>query len=173
MARISIELLIYTLVLVLAQVLVFNPICLFGVAVPFVFIFVLLRLPVTLSREWCFTIAFIIGLVIDIFSDTPGMNALSCTLFMALRRPVLRLYVMRDEEITNPCPGSASLGFFTYVKYASTMSLIYCTFIFTIEAFTFLNPLQTALRIVTSALLTSVLLIGIDSLTISRREKRL
>ncbi len=56
MARISIELLIYTLVLVLAQVLVFNHICLFGVAVPFVFIFVLLRLPVTLSREWCFTI---------------------------------------------------------------------------------------------------------------------
>ena len=52
MARISIELLIYTLVLVLAQVLVFNHICLFGVAVPFVFIFVLLRLPVTLSREW-------------------------------------------------------------------------------------------------------------------------
>ena len=50
MARISIELLIYTLVLVLAQVLVFNHICLFGVAVPFVFIFVLLRLPVTLSR---------------------------------------------------------------------------------------------------------------------------
>ena len=173
MTKTTIELFVFTLVLLLAQVLVFNHVCLFGLGVPFVFIFVLLRLPVTLSREWCFTIAFLLGLTIDIFSDTMGMNALSCTLFMALRRPVLRLYVMRDDEITNPCPGSASLGFFTYVKYATTMALIYCIFIFTIEAFTFLNPLQMIMRIVASTLLTSVLLIGIDSLTVSRREKRL
>ncbi len=173
MNKTFIELLAFTLALLLAQVLVFNHVCLFGVGVPFVFLFVLLRLPVTLSREWCYTIAFLIGLTIDVCSDTLGMNALSCTLLMALRRPVLRLYVLRDEEITNPCPGSASLGFFTYVKYATTMSLIYCIFIFTIEAFTFLNPVQLILRIVASTVLTSLLLIGIDSLTVSHREKRL
>lgn len=173
MNKTTFELAAFALALMLAQVLVFNHICLFGIAVPFVFLFVLLRLPVTLSREWCYTIAFLMGLIIDIFSDTMGMNALSCTLFMALRRPVLRLYVMRDDEMANPCPGSASLGFFTYAKYAATMALLYCIFIFTIEAFTFFNILQLSMRILASTLLTSILLIGIDSLTVSRREKRL
>lgn len=48
-------------ILVLAQVIVFNHICLFNVAVPLVFIYLLVRLPITLSVNWMLTIGFFLA----------------------------------------------------------------------------------------------------------------
>ncbi len=173
MNKSSIHLLGITLVLLLAQVIVLNHVCLFGVAVPFAFIYVLLRLPLTLSQNWVLTIAFILGLTVDIFSDTQGMNALCCSMTAMLRKPTLRLYFPREDELSDPSPSISSLGFVTYMKYALSISLLYSIFIFIIEAFSFFNFLILLLRIISSTILTTLLLIGVDSLTLPRREKRL
>ena len=109
MTKSTIQLTVLTIVLILAQGIVFNHICLFGVAVPLVFIYALLKLPVTLTVNWVLTICFAIGLSVDIFSDTYGMNALACTLLAMCRRPVLRLYMPRGEEPADPVPSSASI----------------------------------------------------------------
>lgn len=63
-------------ILVLAQAIVFNNICLFNVAVPFVFIYFIISLPITLSTNWVLTLSFLAGLSVDIFANTQGMNAL-------------------------------------------------------------------------------------------------
>lgn len=173
MSKQAIQLVIISFLLILVQAVVLNKICLFGVAVPFAFIYILLRMPVTLSREWLYTLSFITGLAIDIFSDTPGMNALACTIFAALRRPVLRMYVPREDELSDPYPCISTLGLVCYMKYAMTMAFIYCITIFTIESFTFLYIGTLILRIVFSTILTTLIILGIDSLTIRRREKRL
>lgn len=173
MSKTILQFIILTLVLILAQVLVFNHICLFNVAVPMVFIYVIVRLPITLSINHLLTIAFFLGLVIDIFSDTPGMNALACTVLAMLRRPILRLYVPREEDLTRPEPTLQSLGTAVYLKYLLTMTLVYCSLIFIIEAFTFLYPLQLVLRIASSTVLSMLLMLGVDSLMTPRSEKRL
>lgn len=64
------------IILVLLQVSVFNRIALFGYATPFLFLYFILKLPTTLSANWTMTLSFLMGLVIDIFSNTPGMYAL-------------------------------------------------------------------------------------------------
>lgn len=161
------------LLLIIAQVVVLNHICLFGVAVPFAFIYIIMRLPLSTNQNLVLTVSFLLGLVIDIFSDTQGMNSLTCTLIGAVRKPVLRLYFPRENELSDPCPSISSLGFITYAKYAFTISLLYCTIIFIIEAFSFFNMTVLILRILFSTLLTTLLLIGIDSLTLRRHEKRL
>lgn len=173
MLRTFLKLLLLAAVLVLIQVTVFNHICLFGVAVPMAFIYIILRLPVTMGTGWVLTASFFLGLTVDVFSDTQGMNALACTLLGALRRPVLGLYFPREDELTNPEPTMVSLGTEVYIKYALTMSLLYCCFIFLIEAFTFFNPLRLALRVVCSTVLTTLLLLAIDCLTVKRYAKRL
>ena len=167
------QFILLALILVLAQVIVFNHICLFNVAVPLVFIYLIVRLPITLSLNWTLTIGFFLGLVVDIFSDTYGMNALSCTVLAMLKRPVLRLYVPREEDLSRPEPSMQSLGTAVFVKYLLSMTLIYCILIFVIEAFTFFNPLQLVLRIVFSTLLSLILMLGIDSIMTPRSEKRL
>lgn len=173
MSKIALQFIILGLILVLAQVIVFNHICLFNVAVPMVFIYLIIRLPITLSLNWVLTIGFFLGLLVDVFSDTYGMNALACTVLAMLKRPVLRLYVPREEDLTRPEPSMLSLGTGVYMKYLLSMTLIYCTLIFLIEAFTFFNPLQLVLRIVFSTILSLFIMLGIDSIMTPRSEKRL
>lgn len=173
MSKTLIQFIILGIALVLAQVIVFNHICLFNVAVPMVFIYLIIRLPITLSVNWVLTISFFLGLIVDISSDTYGMNTVACTLLAVFRRPVLRLYVPREEDLTRPEPSMLSLGVAVYVKYLLSMTLIYCTLIFAIEAFTFFHPLQLVLRIVCSTMLSLLIMLGIDALMTPRNEKRL
>lgn len=161
------------IIMLLAQVIVFNHIVLFNVAMPVIFIYFIIRLPITLSVNWVMTLSFFLGLSIDIFSDTQGMNSLACTILAVLRRPIFRLYFPREDDLTIPEPSIRSLGIGIYIKYLFSMVLMYCTLIFMIEAFTFFNPLQLILRIICSSALSFLLILGIDSLTLSRREKRL
>ncbi|NBI20591.1 MULTISPECIES: rod shape-determining protein MreD [Duncaniella] len=173
MSKTVLQFILLGFILVLAQVIVFNHICLFNVAVPLVFIYLLVRLPITLSVNWMLTIGFFLGLIVDIFSDTYGMNTLACTIEAMMRKPILRLYVPREEDLTRPEPSMYSLGTATYLKYLLTLTLLYCSLIFLIEAFTFFNPVRLLLRIVFSTILSMALMIGIDSFMTPQSEKRL
>lgn len=173
MSKTVLQFILLGFILVLAQVIVFNHICLFNVAVPLVFIYLLVRLPITLSVNWMLTIGFFLGLTVDIFSDTYGMNTLAYTIEAMMRKPILRLYVPREEDLTRPEPSMYSLGTATYLKYLLTLTLLYCSLIFLIEAFTFFNPVRLLLRIVFSTILSMALMIGIDSFMTPQSEKRL
>ena len=41
--------------------------------------------------------SFLLGLTVDIFSNTPGMNAAAATLLAFMREPILRLVTLRDS----------------------------------------------------------------------------
>lgn len=155
--------------LILLQVVVFNHVCLFNVAVPFVFIYFILRLPVSLSSNWILTLGFTAGLCVDIFADTQGVNALACTILAMCRRPILHLYFPREDELSNPILSIKSLGAEVYIKYLFSTVLLYCVTVFTIEACSLFNLLMTIMRILASTLLTFLLLLGIDGI-ISRRS---
>ncbi len=173
MTKSALQMLAITLVLILVQVVILNRICLFGIAVPLAYFYVILRLPVTISKEWLFTIAFALGFIIDVFSDTGGMNSLSCLIAAALRRPVLHLYFPREDELADPFPSISSLGFLTYFKYAVTMTTIFCSLVFIFESLSLFNFWHLIQCIIASSVLTTAVIIGIDSLTLPRREKRL
>ena len=173
MSKLTLQFILLGVILVFAQVIVFNHICLFNVGVPMVFIYLIIRLPITLAVNWVLTIGFFLGLIVDVFSDTYGMNAVACTVLAMLKRPVLRLYVPREEDLVRPEPSMMSLGAGGYMKYLLTLTLIYCALIFTIEAFTFFNPLQLVLRIIFSTFLSMIIMLGIDSIMTPRSEKRL
>lgn len=155
-------------VLILLQVLVCNHIMLFHVAMVFLFIYVILRLPMRLSTGWLLTWAFMAGFIVDIFSDTPGVNSLACTVLAMLKRPVLYAYVPRDDRTKDIEPSLTTLGFAVYSKYLLTMSAIYCLGVFTIEYFNFADVKEIVIMGGSSALLTFVVLLGVDSLLSKR-----
>ena len=168
MAKELIKYALMFLALVLCQVVVFNHICLFGVAIPLVFIYFILKLPVTLDVNWTMTFAFLLGLTIDVFANTQGMNALACTVLAVIRTPVLHLYFPRQDDLTNPEPSVRSLGLAVFMKYAGTLTAAYCMRYFMIEAFTFFNFLTMLLRAAGSALLTFAIILAFEGLTSSR-----
>jgi rod shape-determining protein MreD len=153
--------------------LVCNKIVLFNVAMPIVFIYLILRLPVNLHGGWVLTIAFFTGLLLDIFTNTPGMNALACTILAAVRRPVFNLFVSHENDMNIPIPSVDSMGVSDYFKYMASLVTLYCTLIFLIQAFTLHNIVLTLARIVASSALSIIIIFGLDSLVSTRREKRL
>ncbi|MBQ9072879.1 MAG: rod shape-determining protein MreD [Muribaculaceae bacterium] len=160
------------IIMVLVQAVIFNQICLFGVALPLVFIYFIVRLPITLSTNWVLTLSFLLGLSVDIFSNTQGMNALACTITAMMRRPILRLYFPREDDLSNPEPSIRSLGMGIYIKYLLTIVIVYCFLLFMIEAFSLFSPLQLLLRIIASSALTFILILGLDSLTNKKTYNR-
>jgi len=88
------------LVLVLLQVLVLNKILLFGYATPMVYPLFILSLPVNMPRWIELLLAFFMGLLIDLFSNTGGMHAFSLVL-LAFARPVI-LALMSPKEGYDP-----------------------------------------------------------------------
>ena len=172
MTKTVIQFIVLFLVLVVVQ-LVCNKIVLFNVAMPVVFIYLILRLPVNLHGGWVLTVAFFSGLIIDIFNNTPGMNALACTIMAAVRRPVFNIFVSRENDMNIPIPSVDSMGVSDYFRYMATLVTIYCALIFSIQAFTLHNALLTLARIVASSVLSVVIIFGLDTLVSTRREKRL
>ena len=159
--------------IVIAQAVIFNHLVLFNVAVPLIFVSLIVILPVTTGTGLSTMLGFLTGFVIDIFSDTPGVNALSCTVLAFMRKPVFHLYVSLDDDLAGRSPSGRSMGSPAFMKYLLTMVLIYCVLVFSIEAFQFFNLRLLILRILASTVYTFLLIYAFDSLTIRRREKKL
>ena len=151
-------------VLILAQVLICNHIMLFNVATLFIFIYVIINLPLSLPTGWLLTLAFFCGLIVDIFSDTLGVNALSCTILAMVKKPVFFAYIPKDDRTKDILPSLSSLGFSIYAKYLLSMTAIYCILVFAIEYMSIADIKEIAIMSAGSALFTFLILIGLDSL---------
>ena len=82
---------LFALLMVALQVWVLSPIALFRVATPYLYPFVLLLLPVDTNRTVLSISGFAVGMLIDIFSLTPGLHASAFTLTAFMRQPILSL----------------------------------------------------------------------------------
>ena len=159
--------------LVLAQAVIFNNLVLFNSAVALVFVYMIVRLSITMSTNAVMAVSFLLGLSVDIFQDTPGLNAMACTVTSFVRRPIFHMYVPRDEDFSGKNLSIASMGAPVFFKYTITMVLLYCVLYFGIESFGYFDILRLVVRIVASTLFTFIVIYSIDSLTTRRSEKRL
>ena len=149
---------------VLFQALIFNRIILFHVAVPIIFIYFIIRLPIDLKLSYIFVLSFLLGFIVDIFSDTPGVNALACTLISAIRRPIYYAYIAKDDMTSRMVPGVFTMGIWEYSKYLLSFVVIYCLLVFTIEYFSFADVKEIVIISSSSSAFTFVLLLAIDCL---------
>ena len=150
--------LIYFVLFVLIQVMVLNNIHFLRIATPFLYLYFILKMPFTSSPSYVVFFSFIIGLVIDTFSNTPGMHACACTLAGFCREPLIRVLVGKELQ-EGAYPSYKAFGFWGFIRYVSFFVLIHHTTLFLIESLTLFDPLFLVIRIVASVLMT-ILLIG-------------
>ena len=151
-------------ILVLIQVLVLNKVNIFGYATPFLYIYLIVSLGISTPRWQGLLIGFALGLCIDFFTHTPGINA-SATVLLAFLQPVfLRLFAPRDSDETL-CPTMNQLGLMSFLKYALLCVLVHHTMLFMLEYFTYVGLVQTLLKIGGSTVLTISLIVAVDKMT--------
>lgn len=150
-------------VLVLVQVLVLNHVRLFGFGTPLLYVYFAISFRRGYAKWAVLLWSFLLGLCVDIFSNTPGVAAVSMTFVGLLQPYVLELFMQRDSD-DDILPGVRSLGLVKYIVYALMLSAVYCLVFFTVETFTFFNWLQWALSVVASLALTLLLVVVVDNL---------
>lgn len=154
--------------LILLQVLLLNRIALFGIATPVLYLYFLLKLPIGRNPFYVIISGFLLGLIIDIFLNTPGMNAAATTIVAAFRRPVMNLFFERVEH-EEYVPGVYNEAG-AFVRFTIFTVFLHLTLLFFIESFTLFNLANTLLRVVTSAVISVILLLALDSLMYKKKS---
>ena len=149
--------------LVLLQVLVLNQMHIGGYATPFFYIYFILKFNSRISRNNLMLWAFALGLAVDMFSNTPGMNAAAATCLAFFRAPLIRLITLRDMD-EGFRPGVKALGFSSFFRYSLLTTSLFCTILLLIDTFSFFNPLVLIGKILTSVLSTMLCIICMESL---------
>ncbi len=154
--------------LVLVQVLLLNHVQISGFVNPYIYILFILSLPFSTPKYLLLILGFLLGLNIDIFSNTLGIHA-AATTFVAFIRPfVISLISSRDVLELNQEPSISELGFSWVFRYTVILVLAHHIFLFYIEVFTFHGFLYTLLRVILSSIFTIILITISNFLTLKR-----
>lgn len=149
-------------ILCVVQILFLNHIRLFGVATPMLYILFVIIFHRN-TPKWALLLwSFALGLAIDVFSNTPGLAAGSMTLIAIIQPYLLELFIPRDsfEELR---VSSTTLGLGKYIFFSTILIVIYCLVFFALETFSFYNWIHWLTCAGSSALLTLILILSIET----------
>ncbi|MDR1455821.1 MAG: rod shape-determining protein MreD [Tannerella sp.] len=154
---------------ILLQIWVLDNLHLFGTVEPFLYIYVILKLPIHISRSQVILLSFLSGLIIDVFSNTPGMHAAACTLIGFLRRPLIGVYVT-GELAEDATPAYHTFGIAAFMRYAATLTVIHHVTLFLIESVSLFDPAYLFLRMFASFILTALCIFVLEAFNINRKS---
>jgi len=159
------------IVLLLLQVLVFSNINVNGYIYPAFYVYFILLLPFEIAGWLLLILSFLMGLGVDIFTNSLGINA-AASVFTAFLRPGLfRLLKSKKEYEPGITPGIKDLGFSWFFFYALILITLHHSALFLLEAFSFTDILQTGNRIIASSTATLILVLLVQFL-FYKQDKR-
>nr|WP_294789851.1 rod shape-determining protein MreD [uncultured Mucilaginibacter sp.] len=160
------------IVLVFVQVFLLKNITLYNIATPYPYILFILLLPFGTPNVLLFILAFILGLTVDAFYDTPGLHAAACVLLALVRILFISITVQKDGFDNEPEPTLSIMGFRWFLTYTIILTFIHHTFLFLLEAFNFSDLLFILQRVITSAIFTVFLMLITGLLFFRKRERK-
>ncbi|WP_405384333.1 rod shape-determining protein MreD [Maribacter sp. LLG6340-A2] len=154
--------------LILVQVLIFNNLNFFGYINPLIYILFLYWYPIKQNRTTFIITCFILGLLVDVFSDTLAINAAATVTIAYLRPTIMRFvfgvnYEFQSFKLNN----STKAQQFTFL---ALLTIIHHLVYFTLEIFSFSNSLLILQKTVTVGIATLILSILFSTLFSSRKE---
>ena len=146
-------------ILILIQVFLLNNIQLGGFINPYFYVLFIIILPFEIPSWFLLIVAFLLGISMDLFSNTLGMHS-SATVFLAFLRPyVLKVISPRDGYEKETLPQLKYYGAAWFVRYSSVLILAHHFFLFYIEVFSLSNFFATLARVLLSSIFTFILVL--------------
>lgn len=162
------------IVSIVAQLLIFNNLQFLGFVNPYIYVLIVMTLPLGASTGTIMTIGFLSGLIIDMFCDTPGMHAGSMVLVGFLRQYILKFIALHNDYTLDAMPDIRTYDTTWYLKYATLMVAVHHITLFSLEQFDTLFFWPTLLRIILSILFTLIFIVLIQMLVpIGSKGKRM
>lgn len=142
------------IILFFVQVLLIKNIDLGRFINPFLYVLFIILLPFETPRMLLLLLAFMTGLLVDLFYDTVGMHAAACV-GMAFCRPVVfKFFSPREGYELGTQPNIRYMGTSWFVSCSAVLILIHHFILFYIEVFRFSEFFSTFFRVILSSLFT-------------------
>lgn len=159
-------------IFVLNDIMIKSSLSILGVPVfiPIIYPLLILLLPVNIHHTLLMVLAFVIGITMDMFSNTPGMHASACLLIAYLRPFVLNLFLQQQvKDLGATIPSLYKLGFNSFLFYISFMIIIHHLYFYTLQFWSFKNIFTILYKTLLSGLM-SVLLILLSQLLFAKKD---
>jgi len=144
--------------LVLVQVLIFNQVQFSGFFNPYVYLLFIILLPLSAPRYLVLILAFLLGLIIDVFSNSLGVHS-AATVFAAYARPLVIRVISNREDDKSDYPGLHQNKLIWFINYLLIMVLLHHTVLFYLEVYTFTNFFNTFYRVILSSLFSIIIIV--------------
>lgn len=155
------------LALLFLQVFVFNHMNIFGNINPMVYVSWVFLFPVRKKRSLFLVLSFLLGISIDFFSDSGGINAFAITFIAYFRLPIL-MAILRKPDLDYVQFNIRTISTNKAVLFIATLTLIHHFIVFALEYFSF----NAILNIISNTILTGIFTILISTLGIVLFTKR-
>lgn len=151
-------------VLVLIQGIIISQIQVSRYAVPLLYVVFILKLPSDTGRKKLLLYSFLIGLCVDVFSNTPGLNA-TASLWLAMARPLLLRWQTSRDASGSFVPGIKSMRIVPYFRYVLPAVFLHSIILNMVDAFSIVKASDILLAsfadtVVTVALIMIIELVG-------------
>ena len=144
--------------LLLMQVLLFNHINFLGYINPYIYIAFILFFPFTAKQTLLIFSSFVLGLSIDIFSDSEAIHAAASVFIAYLRPSILKISFGVSYQHNSVHLNQAR--FSQIVTYVATMVIMHHLMLFTLDVFNLLHILLILKSTLFSGIFTVVLIVS-------------
>lgn len=156
--------------LVFIQAFLLKNITVYDLATPYPYILFVMLLPFQTPHVLLFPLAFLIGLSVDAFYDTPGLHAAATVILAFVRVLFISITVQKDNFDNEPEPTLSSMGFRWFFTYSVILTLVHHFFLFNLEVFRLSEIQYTLSRFLLSSVFTIFLML-ITGLLFFRKKK--
>ena len=158
------------ILLLLLQVLIIKNVELGRFINPFIYVLFIISLPFETPRPLLLLLAFTIGLAVDMFYDTLGMQA-AASVFMAFCRPtIFKFFAPREGYELGMQPTIRYMGNPWFISCAAVLIFLHHLVLFYTEVFRTAEFFSTLFRVIMSSLFTLGLCILIQYFSTRTRK---
>ncbi|MFW5757554.1 MAG: rod shape-determining protein MreD [Bacteroidota bacterium] len=147
------------IIVVFIQVVVLNQLVFSGYITPFIYPVFLLLLPFDIKGWALLLLSFLLGITIDMFSDSLGMHA-AASVFIGFMRPfVISLISSKTDFDSGTEPRLSIMGLPWIFFYTIILIFLHHLFLFFVEIWGIGNLFEFLLRTFTSSVVSTLLIL--------------
>lgn len=141
--------------LALLQVLILNHVNFLGYINPYAYILFILLFPINNNRQLFIFLSFLLGLTVDLFSDSGGIHAAACVTIAYLRPMLLKFTFGTSYEHQTLKISTSEVG--PRITYFVMVILIHHFILFSLEVFNTSNILLIVKKSLFSSIFTLIM----------------